>query len=60
VARIDQRAGGYRVDRSGTVVARIAERVRHQPLSHRHEDHGQGDEGYAEARNLLGHGALAV
>jgi hypothetical protein len=47
-----------RIDSCGTVMAQFAERVRHQPLPHRQEDDGQDGEGDAEARNLLGHGAL--
>jgi hypothetical protein len=47
-----------RVDGRGTVVACVAERVRHQGLPRSHEDDGQDGKSDAEAHNLLGHGAL--
>jgi hypothetical protein len=58
VSGVLERVGRDRVDGRGAVMAQFAERVRHQLLPHRQEDDGQDGESDAEARNLLGHGAL--
>jgi hypothetical protein len=60
VAGVLEWTGRDRVHGRGTVVTRLAERVGHQPLPDRYEDDGQNGKGDAEARNLLGHGALVV
>jgi hypothetical protein len=60
VSGIGERLGRDGIDGGGPEVARVTESLRHQPLPHEDEYDRHDDEGDAEARNLLGHGALVL